>query len=136
MPAGGAACSLSAVEPDFSEPTSPDIARFQALREQSRALVLLSEQARARARATRDQIRRGRSQREILYDSALARLQAKMATMPVIEQAKGIIMAQRGCGPEEAFDLLRQVSQRTNVKVHELAEQTSSRSPPARTAAT
>ena len=41
--------------------------------------------------------------------------------MPVIEQAKGIIMAQRRCGPEEAFDLLRRASQRTNVKVHVLA---------------
>jgi hypothetical protein len=43
--------------------------------------------------------------------------------MAVIEQAKGIIMAQNGCGPEEAFDLLRRASQRTNVKVRELAAQ-------------
>ena len=41
--------------------------------------------------------------------------------MPVIEQAKGIIMVQQRCGPEEAFDLLRRASQRTNVKVHVLA---------------
>jgi hypothetical protein len=41
--------------------------------------------------------------------------------MPVIEQAKGILMAQLSCGPEEAFDLLRQVSQRTNIKLHLLA---------------
>jgi hypothetical protein len=41
----------------------------------------------------------------------------------VIEQAKGIIMAQHRCGPEEAFDLLRRASQRTNVKVRELAAQ-------------
>jgi AmiR/NasT family two-component response regulator len=46
-----------------------------------------------------------------------------MATMPVIEQAKGIVMAQQECGPEEAFDLLRRASQRSNVKVHVLAEQ-------------
>ena len=30
-------------------------------------------------------------------------------------------MAQQECGPEEAFDLLRQASQRTNIKVHVLA---------------
>ena len=42
---------------------------------------------------------------------------ARLDTMPVIEQAKGILMAQRGCGPEEAFDLLRQASQRFNVPV-------------------
>jgi hypothetical protein len=44
-----------------------------------------------------------------------------MHSMPVIEQAKGVLIAQLSCGPEEAFDLLRQVSQRTNVKLHLLA---------------
>jgi GAF domain-containing protein len=39
----------------------------------------------------------------------------------VIEQAKGILMAQHGCGPEEAFDLLRRASQRFNVPVRVLA---------------
>jgi len=56
-----------------------------------------------------------------LHDSVFARLRAKMDSMPVIEQAKGILMAQLSCGPEEAFDLLRQVSQRTNIKLHALA---------------
>jgi AmiR/NasT family two-component response regulator len=50
--------------------------------------------------------------------------------VPVIEQAKGIVMAQHQCGPEEAFDLLRRMSQHANVKVRVLAvrmvEQTSS----------
>lgn len=41
--------------------------------------------------------------------------------MPVIEQAKGILMAQHRCGPDEAFDLLRHASQRANVKVSVLA---------------
>jgi len=39
----------------------------------------------------------------------------------VIEQAKGVLMAQHGCGPEEAFDLLRRASQRFNVPVRVLA---------------
>ena len=77
----------------------------------------------ARSRATRAQILRGRSRREVLHDSAFARLQTKHETMPVIEQAKGIIMGQQRCGPREAFDLLRQASQRTNLKVHVLAAQ-------------
>jgi AmiR/NasT family two-component response regulator len=59
----------------------------------------------------------------MLQESAFARLRARQETMPVIEQAKGIIMAQQRCGPDEAFDLLRQASQRTNVKVHVLAAQ-------------
>jgi len=58
-----------------------------------------------------------------LLDSAFARLHARLGTMPVIEQAKGIVMAQQECGPEEAFDLLRRISQRTGVKVHVLAAQ-------------
>ena len=44
--------------------------------------------------------------------------------MPVIEQAKGIIMGLQRCGPRQAFGLLRQASQRTNIKVHVLAAQT------------
>lgn len=39
----------------------------------------------------------------------------------MIEQAKGIIMAQSGCGEAEAFDMLRRASQRSNVPVRELA---------------
>src|SRR5215471_13712662 len=45
----------------------------------------------------------------------------QLDTMPVIEQAKGILMAQRSCGPDEAFDLLRRASQRFNVPVRVLA---------------
>jgi len=83
----------------------------------------MAGEAIARARATCDQIRRGRSRREILHDSAYARLLARQQTMAVIEQAKGIIMAQQRCGSEEAFDLLRRASQYANVKVHVLAAQ-------------
>ena len=81
------------------------------------------EDVRARLQATFDQVRDGRPQRQILHDSAFARLQAQLETMPVIEQAKGILMAQYRCRPEEAFDLLRRASQRANVKVHVLAAQ-------------
>ena len=79
------------------------------------------EEAKARVRATLDQVRNGRSGREILHDSAFARLRATLDSMPVIEQAKGILMAQHRCGPDEAFDLLRRASQRANVKVSVLA---------------
>lgn len=41
--------------------------------------------------------------------------------MPVIEQAKGMIVEQNGCTAEEAFDLLRKASQHSNVPVRELA---------------
>ena len=53
--------------------------------------------------------------------SAYARLQARLASMPVIEQAKGILMAEYGWPEDRAFAALRQVSQRENVKVRDLA---------------
>jgi len=55
-----------------------------------------------------------------LYASTadLARnLQIAMASRAVIEQAKGIVMAQRRCSADEAFELLRIDSQRRNVKL-------------------
>jgi hypothetical protein len=42
-------------------------------------------------------------------------------TRLVIEQAKGVLMAHHGLGPDEAFALLRSVSQKRNVPVRELA---------------
>jgi GAF domain-containing protein len=44
-----------------------------------------------------------------------------MASRAVIEQAKGKIMAIRGCGEAEAFAILSRASQRENVKVRDLA---------------
>ena len=49
--------------------------------------------------------------------------QPRLILNPVIEQAKGILMAQLGCTPDQAFDLLRRASQRANVKVSVLAAQ-------------
>jgi len=59
--------------------------------------------------------------RELLQRSPYARLRAQLETMPVIEQAKGILMAQSRCSDAEAFDLLRRASQRSNIPVRELA---------------
>ena len=53
--------------------------------------------------------------------SAYARLQAQLASLPVIEQAKGIIMAKNGWSEDQAFDALRRASQRKNIKVRDLA---------------
>jgi AmiR/NasT family two-component response regulator len=53
--------------------------------------------------------------------SELARLRAILETLPVIEQAKGIIMATYRCGPDEAFGMLRRASQDSGAKVHVLA---------------
>lgn len=49
-------------------------------------------------------------------------LEAALASRAVIEQAKGILMAQEGIDAEKAFDILRRVSQRENVKLREVAQ--------------
>jgi GAF domain-containing protein len=48
-------------------------------------------------------------------------LQAAMESRAVIEQAKGIIMAERRCTPDEAFAVLTRVSQDANRKVRDVA---------------
>jgi AmiR/NasT family two-component response regulator len=58
-----------------------------------------------------------------MRQSEHARRLARLETMPVIEQAKGIIMARSHCGDAEAFELLRRASQRSNLPVRELAAQ-------------
>jgi hypothetical protein len=113
--------SVASVDPGSGEPAEPGAEVLEPVSPMSEVLVRKSQEARVRARAARERARQGRSQRQILQDSALARLHARLETMPVIEQAKGIFMGQARCGPEEAFDLLRQASQRANVRVHVLA---------------
>ncbi|MEV6844589.1 GAF and ANTAR domain-containing protein [Actinoplanes sp. NPDC051411] len=59
-----------------------------------------------------------------LYDTTAAlamQMQRAMETRAVIEQAKGIIMADRRCGADEAFHLLTKLSQDTNRKLRDIA---------------
>ena len=49
-------------------------------------------------------------------------LQQAMRSRAVIEQAKGILMGQRRCTAEEAFDILVGLSQATNNKLRDVAE--------------
>jgi hypothetical protein len=95
--------------------------RLETVRLEFDAQTRRYEAAMARLQVTLEQVRNGRSRRQVLHTSAFARLQARLDTLPVIEQAKGIVIAQRQCGPEEAFDLLRRASQSANVKVSVLA---------------
>jgi AmiR/NasT family two-component response regulator len=48
-------------------------------------------------------------------------LRKALSTKPVIDQAKGVLMAKHGCTPDEAFEMLTDASQRANVKVREIA---------------
>jgi GAF domain-containing protein len=46
-----------------------------------------------------------------------------MRSRATIEQAKGILMAQSNVAPDDAFDLLRRVSQRENRKLRDVAQE-------------
>lgn len=48
-------------------------------------------------------------------------LRLAMDSRAVIEQAKGVLMAQRRVDPDEAFEILREASQRYNRKLREIA---------------
>jgi GAF domain-containing protein len=48
-------------------------------------------------------------------------LQEALSTRGVIEQAKGILIARQGCSADQAFQLLVQISQRSHVKLHDVA---------------
>jgi GAF domain-containing protein len=50
-------------------------------------------------------------------------LERALNSRAVIDQAKGILMAQHGISADAAFDLLAEQSQRANRKLHELAEE-------------
>jgi GAF domain-containing protein len=59
-----------------------------------------------------------------VYDASrrlVEQMEEAMRSRAVIEQAKGILMAERGCDADTAFDLLRTASQRENVKLRDIA---------------
>jgi len=57
-----------------------------------------------------------------LYDLQ-AQMQQALRSRAIIDQAKGIIMAQNRCSGEEAFQVLVRASQARNVKLARLAAQ-------------
>jgi AmiR/NasT family two-component response regulator len=50
-------------------------------------------------------------------------LRIALDSRAVIEQAKGVLMATRGLGPDAGFELLREESQRRNIKLRLVAEE-------------
>ena len=50
------------------------------------------------------------------------RLRRALSTRGVIDQAVGIIIAHQHLTPEEAFAVLRRISQTRNVRLHEVAK--------------
>ena len=56
-------------------------------------------------------------------EEAARNLRAALETRTAIDLACGMLMAQNGCGQDEAFGILRRVSSMRNQKLHELAEE-------------
>ncbi|WP_245996971.1 ANTAR domain-containing protein [Streptomyces armeniacus] len=53
--------------------------------------------------------------------SEVGDLRRALRTHPVIDQARGIVMARAGCGPQAAWEVLVEVSQHTNTKLRVVA---------------
>lgn len=49
-------------------------------------------------------------------------LRAALETRPVIDQAKGMLIAEHGCSPDKAFQMIADASQRENRKVRDIAK--------------
>ena len=49
-------------------------------------------------------------------------MERALASRATIEQAKGIVMGQRGCTADEAFDHLRQLSSNQERKLRDVAQ--------------
>ena len=49
-------------------------------------------------------------------------LRSALETRPVIDQAKGILIGQHHCTPDEAFAMLAEASQRSNRKLRDVAQ--------------
>jgi len=96
-------------------------ARSQELQQRTTHVLTEAQAARRTSAEARRQRRVAPAGQDLMQRSEYARLLARLESMPVIEQAKGIIMAQSHCGQVQAFDLLRRASQRSNVPVRELA---------------
>ncbi|MEU9985301.1 ANTAR domain-containing protein [Streptomyces sp. NPDC048045] len=51
----------------------------------------------------------------------IEQLRHAIVSRPVIDQARGILMAAHACSAEQAWDILRETSQRSNTKLREVA---------------
>lgn len=132
-------CGMGADGSGRNERFAEVYARAQATRSRAQELTRQLQATQAQVQATQAKIQaecqqmraaqqRARQLRELWPApdsperySPYARLRAQLASMPVIEQAKGILMGQYGWDADQAFDAMRRISQQENIKVRELA---------------
>lgn len=63
----------------------------------------------------------GNARRYLRSQALVRQLRAALVSRPVIEQAKGVLMAVHGLDADRAFAMLVRQSQRENLKLHEVA---------------
>ncbi|WP_110183084.1 ANTAR domain-containing protein [Nocardioides solisilvae] len=100
------------------EPPTPEaLSAIQAVREATGGGLFLDEPAdEARIEAF------GRAVERIAnLGREVSQLREALTSRATIEQAKGLVMADRGCTPDEAFKVLVKLSNDTNVRVAEVA---------------
>jgi GAF domain-containing protein len=106
-----------------SEPLKADGRLLGVLTLYSGRFGAFREETRVAARVTADHI-------GVLFRTSLeaartrevaTQLKEALTTRAIIDQALGIVMAQRRCTSHQAFEVLRHVSQDKNVKVHQVA---------------
>ncbi|WP_112469531.1 ANTAR domain-containing response regulator [Streptomyces triticisoli] len=62
-----------------------------------------------------------RAERLLQLQAEVEQLRRAIASRPVIDQARGVLMAAHACTPEQAWDILRETSQRSNTKLRTVA---------------
>lgn len=60
--------------------------------------------------------------RRLSQEELIGQLQAALASRAVIDQAIGIVMGRRGCSADDAFAVLRRMSNDRNIKLRDLAQ--------------
>ncbi|MDT0402878.1 ANTAR domain-containing protein [Streptomyces edwardsiae] len=73
---------------------------------------------------TTDPLRPAQEQEErlLLLQEEVEQLRQAIASRPVIDQARGILMATYGCTSDEAWHILREASQLSNTRLRTVAE--------------
>ncbi|ANH91388.1 hypothetical protein A8713_09515 [Streptomyces sp. SAT1] len=62
-----------------------------------------------------------RGERLLQLQREVEQLRRAIDSRPVIDQARGILMAAHACTPQQAWDILREASQRSNTKLRTVA---------------
>ncbi|MER6264857.1 ANTAR domain-containing protein [Streptomyces sp900105245] len=70
---------------------------------------------------TASAVARERAEQLELLRLEIEQLRHALDSRPVIDQARGVLMAAHACTPDQAWEILREASQRTNTKLRQVA---------------